>query len=43
MSKTKVLLVDDEADFLEIMGLRIRGWGYELVTAVSGEGALRLI
>ena len=37
MTKVKVLLIDDEPDFLRIMGLHIKSWGYDLVTASSGE------
>jgi len=35
--KKKVLLVDDEIDFLEIIGARIKNWGYELITATNGK------
>ena len=37
MAKFKVLLVDDEPDFQRIMGVHIRGWGYDLITASSGK------
>lgn len=37
MAKLKILLIDDEPDFLRIMGLHIKSWGYDLVTASSGE------
>lgn len=30
MDKTRILLVDDKPDFLEIIGARIRTWGYVL-------------
>ena len=35
MDKIKVLLVDDEKDFLEIIGLRLESWGYKVDTAES--------
>ena len=38
--KKKVLLVDDEPDFLEIMGKRIESWGYEIIPASNGKEAL---
>ncbi len=40
MDRLKILLVDDEADFLETMGAIIKGWGYDLITAVSGKKAI---
>ena len=39
----KILLVDDEADFLEVVGERIRSWGYECLFASSGKEALDAI
>jgi CheY-like chemotaxis protein len=43
MDKVKVLLVDDESDFLDIMGARIKGWGYDLIKARNGEEAIQAI
>lgn len=40
MDKIKILLVDDEVDFLELMGPRIRGWGYDLIEATHGKEAI---
>jgi two-component system OmpR family response regulator len=37
MRKIKVLLVDDEPDFLKVMSLHINEWGYELITAGNGK------
>ena len=37
MAKTKVLLVDDDTDFLKLMSLHIKSWGYDLVTASNGK------
>lgn len=43
MDKKKVLLIDDEADFVMIMGKRIEHWGYELLTASSGKEGLEAV
>ena len=43
MAKLKVLLIDDEPDFLRIMGLHIKSWGYDLVTASSGEEGIAAV
>lgn len=36
----KILLVDDELDFLDIMGRRIESWGYEVIPASNGDEAM---
>ncbi len=36
MAEFKILLVDDEKDFLKIMGERIKSWGYEVIEASTG-------
>ncbi|MFA4915808.1 MAG: response regulator [Syntrophales bacterium] len=41
--KEKVLLVDDEKDFLEIMVERMSARGMEVTTATSALGAIKLI
>ena len=43
MAKLKILLIDDEADFLDIMGERISRWGYDVATASSGKEGLDAI
>lgn len=43
MAKMKILLVDDEPDFLEVMGTRIEGWGHDLSKAASGKEAVALV
>ena len=43
MGKKKILVVDDEVDFLEVVKLRLEASGYEVVTAKSGEEALAKI
>ena len=40
MSKLKILIVDDEPDFLELMALRISSWGYEVIKASGGKEAI---
>jgi len=42
MEGKKVLLVDDEAAFLEIMASRVKSWGYTVVRASSGTEALQV-
>lgn len=39
----KVLIVDDDPDTLEVMQQLVRGWGYEVLTALSGSTALTLV
>ncbi|MDD5496115.1 MAG: response regulator [Candidatus Omnitrophica bacterium] len=41
--KKKIMLVDDELDFLEVMGGRIRSWGYEVIPVSSGEEAIEKV
>jgi CheY-like chemotaxis protein len=45
MKKLKVLLVDDEKDFLEIMKLRISSWDsvIHVITAENGKQAFNII
>ena len=38
MSGKRILLVDDEAGILEIVGMRIKSWGYEVFEAKNGKG-----
>lgn len=40
MAKKKILLVDDEADFLEVLKARLEENNYEVVTAYNGEEGL---
>ena len=40
MAKRKILLVDDEIDFLEMMRLRLEANDYSVVTASEGNEAL---
>ncbi|MBU0547413.1 MAG: response regulator [Candidatus Omnitrophica bacterium] len=43
MSREKILLVDDEADILEVVGVRIKSWGYELLKAKNGKEAIGIV
>lgn len=38
--KKKILIVDDEIEFLEMMRLRLEANGYEVISAVDGEDAI---
>jgi DNA-binding NtrC family response regulator len=38
--KNKILLVDDETDFLEIMGETIESWGYDVIKTSNGNEAM---
>jgi DNA-binding NtrC family response regulator len=39
----KILVVDDEVDFLEVIKIRLESEGFEVVTASNGEEALKKI
>ncbi len=43
MAKRKILIVDDEPDFLEVMSTRLEANNYEVKTAANGEEALNYI
>ncbi len=43
MGKAKILLVDDELDLLEVLGVSIRGWGYDVLEASSGKEAIEAL
>ena len=40
MAKRKILLVDDEADFIELMKTRLEANDYEVITSNNGKDAL---
>lgn len=42
MDAKRVLLVDDDVDFLEVNRLALEGAGFEVVTAANGDQALQL-
>ncbi len=43
MDKTRVLIVDDESDFIDVLATRMKSRGLEVDTALSGEEALKLV
>ncbi|TBR17838.1 response regulator [bacterium] len=43
MSKVRVLLVDDEQAFLELMTERLKSWDYQPLTASTGKDAIFLL
>ena len=43
MAKRKILVVDDEVDFVELMTLRLEANGYEVITANNGKDALNRV
>ena len=38
----RILMVDDSKDILQVVSQRLKSWGYDVVTANSGEEGLRL-
>ena len=43
MAKLKILLVDDEPDFVELIGMRIVEWGYDFLKAFNGREAVESV
>lgn len=43
MAKTRVLLVDDEKDFLDVGIERINSWGYKVSAVCSGPEAIDIV
>ena len=43
MMKLKLLLVDDEKDFVDTLAERLQLRGFQVLTAIDGESALRII
>lgn len=41
-SRKRILLVDDEEEVLKVLSRRLQSWGYEVVTAASGEESLKI-
>lgn len=39
----KILLIDDEADYLSLLGIRLKKEGYTVLTAASGEKGLQIL
>ena len=42
-NQKKILIVDDTKDVLQVISRRLKSWGYEVLTAHSGEEGLRLV
>ena len=40
--RKRILLVDDNQDILQVISRRLQSWGYEALTAESGEEGLRI-
>ena len=40
--KKRILVVDDTKDVLQVVSRRLQSWGYEAITADSGEEGLRV-
>lgn len=43
MEKKRILIVDDEVDLLFTMRGVLASWGYDVITAVSGKEAVRIV
>ncbi len=43
MSPKRVLIVDDEKDYLDVMGERIKSWGYEVLATLSAREAIEIV
>lgn len=43
MENKRVLIVDDEVDFLILIKKRIESWGYRVITASNGEEAIEAL
>jgi CheY-like chemotaxis protein len=43
MDNKRILIVDDEVDFLTLIKKRIESWGYIVITASSGDEALEAL
>ena len=43
MDKKKVLVIDDEADFLDVIKIRLEANNYEVITALNGKEGLEKV
>jgi len=43
MVKLKILLIDDEVDFLELIRERLESWGYSVIPVTNGNEALEAV
>jgi two-component system alkaline phosphatase synthesis response regulator PhoP len=39
--KKKVLVVDDEPDFVDFLSIRLKSSGYDVISALNGESGLK--
>ena len=39
----KILIVDDESELLDFAAIRVKSFGYDVVTAIDGENALTIL
>ena len=42
MARNKILMIDDEPEFVEMIQMRLEANGYEVVTAFNGEDGLKV-
>ena len=42
LKKKRILIVDDTKDILQVVARRLQSWGYEALTAESGEEGLKM-
>lgn len=43
MEKKRILVVDDEPDFLEMISVRLEASGYEVIPAANGKDAVKIL
>lgn len=43
MKKIAILLVDNEADFLKLMSMRIKSWDYDVLEAQTAKKAMEIV
>lgn len=43
MFKKRILIIDDEPDFIKIIKQRIESWGFEVISSEGGKEALEII
>ena len=39
----KILIVDDESELLDFAAIRVKSFGYDVITAIDGENALTIL
>ena len=43
MNNLRILIVDDDKEFLALLGKNIESWGYGVILAFGGKEALKMI